>query len=118
MSSTSDSDQPRSRVAPRETLQAFHRLLGMYIIRGTYAEACALVIGLDEGVPNPFLRGFRAWLVDRNGERPELAFPDLVLREAGVTDKGSRSELTESENDACIQVLFDLLDSYLSGAAA
>jgi hypothetical protein len=88
----------------------------MYTSRATFAEACALVVGLDEGVPEPFLRGFKTWLVARGTDRPQLAFPDLVLREAGVKDKGSRSELTALENEACTRALFDLLDAYLAVA--
>ena len=114
---TSGSNTQRGEVAYiRDRLRSYRTRIGMHTVRGTFAEACALVIGLDDGVPEPFLRGFKPWLVARGSDQPALAFPDLVLREAGVKDKGGRSELTASENDACIQALFNLLDSYLAEA--
>jgi hypothetical protein len=117
MPSTSGSNTQRGDVAYiRDRLRSYRNRLGMHTVRSTFAEACALVIGLDDGVPEPFVGGFQTWLVARNPELRHVAFPDLVLREAGVDGKGGRSELTASENVACVQALFDLLETYLAAA--
>jgi hypothetical protein len=117
MPSTSGSNTQRGDVAyVRERLQSYRNRLGMHTVHATFGEACALVVGLDDGVPEPFLRGFHTWLVARIPDPGNVAFPDLVLREAGVEGKGSRSELTASENAECVQTLFDLLDTYLAAA--
>jgi hypothetical protein len=97
-----------------DKLSLFRRAPGMYILNTTYTEVCAFVSGFDLGVDENVLHGFREWLVSRGAERPELAWPSLVLGEIYQPESlPNPRKLTDSENEEAIQRLFDLLFEYL-----
>ncbi len=89
----------------------------MWMLDGTFAEACAFVVGFDSALHggdarSGFLTGFTEWLVTRTGDRPELAFPSLVLNT--VAPGANRRTLTREQDRMATDALFALLHEYLS----
>jgi hypothetical protein len=100
----------------RVFFERVHQRLGMWLLHSSFAEACAFLIGFNSalhgGDPRSgFLAGFREWLVARNGDRPELAFPALVLNT--VAPGANPKSLTRDQDREAADALFALLDEYL-----
>lgn len=73
---------------------------------------CAFIDGYGLGTGDPLV-DFHRWLVARGTTRPELGWPWLVLAELHPVDQlPDPLALTDEENAAAIEVLFDLLEAY------
>lgn len=83
---------------------------------GSFGEACALVVGYDWALGQWLLDEFQQWIGARHGGRSEVAFWGLVLREA-FPDEATLTvaDLTESQQAAAVDKLFELLDEWLAG---
>lgn len=85
---------------------------------GTFAEACALIIGYDIATGGWLLDGFQRWLGDRHDGRSELAFWIHVLRESFPDEPSlTAQELTGEQNQLAVDRLFADLDDFLDGLA-
>lgn len=89
----------------------------MFTWRGTFPEACALLMGYDGASSSPILDGFQGWLGARHQGRSQLAFWYHVLDEA-LLGGADLTELTTDEDHRASEVLFLLLEAYLTGVPA
>jgi hypothetical protein len=115
MKSTSDSEVHSPD--PRAFFSAARHRIKAFTWYGTYPEACALVMGYDEGIGRgTLLDGFQAWIARRHDVGPELVFWVLVLRDAfpgaGVEEA---STLSTAQHAVAVDKLFELLGAFLAG---
>ena len=106
-------------VTVEEFASSARKHLGMYTLGSSFAEACALLVGYDAGAEGDLLERFRTWLIRRDRDRPELAFPTLVLRQAlpGDSPRDAMS-LTAAQNLAAVDAPFSLFDEFLAARSA
>ncbi|WP_124291336.1 hypothetical protein [Streptomyces sp. ADI91-18] len=89
----------------------FKSRIRMYLMSSTYGEVCAFIDGVDLCSGEQVMIGFRAWMIDRGTDRPELSWWLLALD----GDQPQNPKLfSGSENAMAISRLFNLLDVYLS----
>jgi hypothetical protein len=103
------------RHAAREFFVSAGRLIRGYTWFGTYPEACALVMGYDEGLGRGTItEGFQPWLVSRTGGERKVAFWVHVLRDTfpEKPDPDPR-QLSPDEHDRAAHALFTMLVAYL-----
>jgi hypothetical protein len=91
------------------------RSVGSYTWYGTLPEAFSLVMGFLNAHDKSKLREFQDWIGKRRG-RPELAFVVHAMNEA-FPDRTDRSglSLSKEQNEKAVDVLFALLEAFLSG---
>jgi hypothetical protein len=113
MQSTSASDPDRSDA--RKFFTSARRLIRGYTWFGTYPEACALVMGYDEGVGRGTITaGFQSWVAARTGGQLKVAFWVHVLRAAfPAKQEPDPREFSREEHDLAVDVLFAMLLAYL-----
>jgi len=102
----------------REFLAAARKHIRAFTWYGTYPEACALVMGYDNGLgPGSFVPGFQQWLTSRQGSAPEVVFWVHVLREALPNRPGlDGSNLSKEDHSLAVDKLFELLLEYVDEA--
>jgi hypothetical protein len=98
----------------RSTMHSFGQRLGMWTLGSTFAEACALIQGFDAASNEGLLDGFRDWLLEREGARPELAWPGLVVAVALPGERVVYTAFTPEQDRVATAALFALLDEFLS----
>ena len=112
MKSTSASDA-------RQLFAAARRRIRTFTVSGTFAEACALVIGYDRASGGWLLDGFQQWLGHRHQGRSELAFWIHVMHESFPDEPSlTTQELTAEQNHLAIDRLFADLDDFLGDLVA
>jgi hypothetical protein len=86
----------------------------MYLMHETFDELCAFLYGFQVGTEGDELKGFQAWIADHYNDKPELAFPSLVLHVAFPDrDRYNSAEFSRDENRHATETLFDLLITFL-----
>lgn len=89
---------------------------GNYGLDGTFREASAFVNGCDAGNSWGLLIGFREWLALKLGCEANLTWAGLILKLANVDAslRPSVSNLSATEDERAVEVLFAELDEFLS----
>lgn len=118
MTSTSDSN-----TIPRDSKDFFasaRKLIKGYTWYGTYQEACALVMGYDEGLGRgTIVGGFQRWISSRTGGQRKVVFWVHVLREAfPELPSPDPSTFSREQHARAVDYLFALLLEYLDDKAA
>ena len=100
-----------ARMSPRDFVAAARRGVKSFTWYGTYPEACALVMGYDEGFGRGrLLDGFQRWIARRHQIGANIVFWLPVLWEA-FPDSGidEALELSPAQHATAVAKLFELL---------
>lgn len=88
--------------------------VGLYLPGKSFAEAAAMIMGIDMAMNGEALRGFREWLVPRIGDGMNLSWSALVARIAFPEEPNPlESPLFVSSNEPAVQLLFQQLQMFL-----
>ena len=84
--------------------------LGMYTGRGTFGDACALLVGFDLALDGGTLHRFYEWLCLRRPDYANYWISGQIALDIG----GDRSAWTQEQDRAAVAHLFDLLSEFLA----
>ena len=90
-----------------EKYRNFKTRIEMFGIDREYKQICAFLLGFDYTGNEPFLHGFREWLLNEHSVWSEFAWPNLVKHIYALSDPELRNELD------LIAFLFDRIDRFL-----
>ncbi|WP_145226714.1 hypothetical protein [Rudaeicoccus suwonensis] len=97
----------------------FRKRPGMYVPTLSYVSLCGFIEGFSHGSSttnrkDSVMARFDAWLLARNGVRPELAWPSRVLCELYPPDQLPRArDFNLAQDREAMALLFNLLDEFL-----
>ena len=88
---------------------------GMYTLRPTFEEACALLVGFGIGMSDDLLDRFHDWLIATGpSTNAGYAWPTLVLERCWPNgDLPMPGEMSAVENEAARNALFALLGDFV-----